>query len=224
MRAMFVAVAALTVATTGSAQIVQFGGPGGGGQRRMMMGGAIGPFTEAPSSYGVTGWRVGQWVRYSIVQNAGQVPITQIRTVSVVGQRGEQYWIETQDEFVGMMQTRGPLRKILIPFGAIRERVGTEVYLMGPDSSVMRQTLVRAGSVGGDADFTFPGGWQRVGEEQVTVQAGTFRAVHWRKGNEHLWTSAEAGPVGVVKYESDAVTIELGSKGTDARSRIPFGG
>jgi hypothetical protein len=221
------AVVAVAVAAAGAVEaqvIVRRGGPDGvAGTMRMSMGSAPGPFLEAPASYGVTGWRVGQWARYSVTQNAGPMPITQIRTVSIVGQRGNQYWVETQDEFTGMMSARGPTRKMLIPFGAMRERVGTEVYTMMLDSSVRRETLVRAGGGDGPNDFTFPQGWQRVGEEQVQVVAGTMRAVRWRRGEESLWTSAEAGPVGLVKYESPALSIELGSRGADARSRIPFG-
>ena len=70
----------------------------------------------------------------------------------------------------------------------------------------------------------FPGSWTRVGDEQVTVAAGQFQATHWRKGNDNLWTSADAGPVGLVKYESDNTIVELTGKGDNARSRIPYGG
>jgi hypothetical protein len=215
------AIAAL-VAAAGAAQAqVVVRGPGG--QRNLA--GTMGPLAGAPASFGVQGWRVGQWARYSITQSAGQMPITQVRTVSIVGQRGGQFWVETQDEFAGMMSARGPLRKMLIPFGALRERVGTEVYSLFPDSSARRETLVRAPSgQNAGSDFPFPAGWQRIGDVRITVTAGTFTAIHWRRGDEQLWTAADAGPLGIVRYESGDVSIELGSLGTDARSRIPFGG
>lgn len=227
MRAAMAVVVTTVIAVSGArAQIiVQRGGPGGGGTTRMSIGGAPGPFLIAPSAYGVSGWRVGQWARYSVTTNAGPMPISQVRTVSIVGQRGEQFWVETQDEMVGMMSSRGPVRKLLVGFGAVRERVGTEVYTLLPDSSVRRETLVRAASGrGGEGDFTFPQGWQRVGEEEVQVTAGSIHAVHWRKGTANLWVSGDVGPVGLVKYESDELSIELGSRGTDARTRVPFGG
>jgi hypothetical protein len=201
--------------------VIQRGGPG----VRMTMGGAApGPLGGSPADFGVRAWRVGEWARYSVITAGGPMPITQIRTVSVVGQQGERFWVETQDEFAGAMSTRGPIRKLLIAFGAIREAVGTEAYTLLSDSSVRRETLVRAGSGDGPAGFAFPRGWERVGEEEVAVPAGSLKAVHWRKGDEHLWTSAEAGPMGVVKYQSADVTIDLGSRGTGAKSRIPFGG
>ena len=222
MRKLFVLALAASFATVAQAQmIVTRGGPGGGG--RMNIGGQQPVFNEAPSEYGVTAWRVGQYARYSIAINMGQMPLNQFRQVSIVGQQGGNFWVETSEEFAGMMNQRGPTQKMLIPFGVIRERVGTEVITMTPDSAVFRRTLLKAGS-GAPEGIDFPSSWTRVGEEQVTVVGGAFRAMHYRKGSENLWISAEAGPVGVVKYESDTVSIELTGKGTDARSRIPYGG
>jgi hypothetical protein len=119
--------------------VIQRGGPG----VRMTMGGAApGPLGGSPADFGVRAWRVGEWARYSVITAGGPMPITQIRTVSVVGQQGERFWVETQDEFAGAMSTRGPIRKLLIAFGAIREAVGTEAYTLLSDSSVRRETLV----------------------------------------------------------------------------------
>jgi len=215
----------LIALTAAQAQmIVTRGGPGGpGGGTRMNIGGNQPVFEEGPADYGVTGWRVGQWVRYSIAINMGQMPITQARQVSIVGQEAGKYWVETQDEFVGAMSSRGPIQKMLIPFGVVRERVGVDVISMGQDSAITRRTLLRAGSAS-PTGINFPASWTRVGEEQVTVAGGAFRAVHYRKGSENLWVSADAGPLGVVKYESDTVMIELAGKGDNARSRIPYGG
>jgi hypothetical protein len=180
---------------------------------------------DSPSDFGVGGWRVGQWARYSITQNVGApMPVGQLRTVSVVGRQGDQYWIETQDEFVGAIQRAALTRKALFPFGPLRARVGGESYVLGPDSSVQRITLVRAGSAQPQRT-PFPQGWSRAGEESVTTAAGSFRAVRWRKGTEELWTSGEAGPIGVVRYRSSEFETELAARGeTGARSRIPFGG
>ncbi len=217
-----------TLAAGAQAQVIVTrggpGGPGGGGERRITMGGTQPVFEESPGEYGVRGWQVGQWVRYSIAVNMGGQPINQYRQVSVVGRQGERFWVETQDEFGGMMGSRGPVSKMLIPFGVVRERVGTDVYTMSPDSAVSRRTLLRQGSGGSGSGINFPAGWQRVGEEQVTVAGGAFRAVKYTRGSEILWVSADAGPLGVVKYESDQLVIELIGKGDNARSRIPYGG
>ena len=228
MRTMFVLGLIATLATTaGSSQvIVERGGPGGGQQmRRMNFGGRQPALEESPADYGVTAWRVGQFARYSVSVNMGGMPMQQYTQVSVVGRQGEQFWVETMDEFAGNVTARVPITKMLIAFGPLRERVGTEIITMSPDSAIYRRTMVRAASGSAAAGgIGFPSGWTRVGEEQVNVAAGAFRAVHWRKGEEHLWTSAEAGPMGLVKYESDNTIVELTGKGDNARSRIPYGG
>ena len=226
MRTMIVLALVTSLATTtGSSQmIIERGGPGGGGQRRMNFGGGQPALEESPADYGVNAWRVGQYARYSISVNMGQMPLQQFRQVSIVGRQGEQFWVETMDEFAGNVTARAPVTKMLIAFGPLRERVGTEIITMSPDSAIYRRTMVRAGSGGPPQGIEFPAGWTRVGEEQVTVAAGAFRAMHWRKGSDNLWTSPEAGPMGLVKYESDNTIIELTGKGDNARSRIPFGG
>jgi hypothetical protein len=190
-------------------------------------GAATGPeamLEEAPAAFGVTGWQVGQWARYAITEDIGApVPMGRFRTFSIVGQRGEQYWVEAALEFGGVASGQGPTRKTLQPFGPLREPVNSESYVLMPDSSVRRETLLRPGSA--RRGPTFPEGWTRIGVEQITVAGGTFRAVHWRRGDQDLWTSADAGPIGLVRLTSPAMQIELAARGaTGARSRIPYGG
>jgi hypothetical protein len=210
------ALAALPAAAEAQAVVRRFGGAGEGGMRWLDV---------APAQYGVAGWQIGEWARYSVSENlGGGMPMVQFRTISVVGRRGEAFWVESADEFGGMASGRGPTRKVLVAFGPVAERVGAEAYVMSPDSSVRRQTLLREG--GGSARrLGFPEGWARAGEETVTTQAGTFRAVHWRRGADELWTSGEAGPLGLVRFRSADAEIELvGHGASGARSQIPFGG
>ena len=197
----------------------------GGGGGRTSIGAGMQWLEVAPPAYGVTAWTAGQWARYSVSENVGApMPMMQFRTISVVGQRGADFWVETADEFGGLASGRGMVRKVLVPFGAIAERAGGEAYLMSPDSSVRRQTLLRAGS-GPVRRAQFPEGWTRAGEESVTVGFEAVRAVHWRKGETELWTAAGAGPLGLVRYRSAELEIELvGSGASGARSQIPFGG
>jgi hypothetical protein len=195
--------------------------------RRSGAGGGAGTawLEVAPSAYGVTGWTTGQWARYSVSENVGApMPLMQFRTISVVGRRGDAFWVETADEFGGMMSGRGMVRKVLVSFGAIAERTGTEAYVMAPDSSVRRQVLLRA--AGGTARRpTFPEGWTRLGEEPVSAGSETVRAVHWRKGGAEIWTAAGAGPLGLVRYRAADLEIELVGRGeSGAQSQIPFGG
>ena len=210
------ALALLSAAADAQVVIRRFGAGGGGG---------MGWLDAAPAQFGVSAWHVGEWARYSVSENlGGGMPMVQFRTVSVVGQRGDGYWVETADEFGGMAAGKGPTRKLLVPFGPIAERVGAEGYVMAPDSSVRRQTLVRdAGRAAGRPRF--PEGWTRAGDESVTTSGGTFHATRWRKSADELWTSAEAGPLGLVRFRSADVEVELvGHAASGARSQIPFGG
>ena len=181
--------------------------------------------SHSPAAFGVQGWRVGQWARYSVSENVGApMPMTRLRTNSIVGRRGADFWVEIQEEFVGMASGRGPVRKLAVPFGPLLQRVGGEALVMNPDSSVRREVLLRSGSSGGPR-ASFPEGWTRVGEEEITTPAGSFRTVHHRRGNEDLWASGGAGPVGLVRFRSSELEIELVARGdTGARSLIPFGG
>lgn len=217
-RAVVVAAALAVSAAPGQAQVVirQFGGRAGGPGAALL--------DAPPSQYGVREWRVGQWARYSVSQNlGGGMPMVQFRTISIVGRRGDAFWVETAEEFGGLASGHGAVRKMLLPFGALVERVGGEAYVMSPDSAVRRESLVRGG--GERARSAFPEGWTRVGEESLTTTAGALRAVHWRKGEDDAWVSAEAGPIGLVRFRSAAAEIELVGRGeSGARSRIPFGG
>lgn len=214
MRALVCALLAAS-ATPGAAQIVFRSGPGGSDPSGLL--------DVAPASYGVSGWTAGEWARYNISQSLGQAgqSLTRFRTLSVVAAAGERFWVEIQEEAVGLMRATQPTRKLLIPFGAVSERAMTEAFTLMPDSSIRHVTVVRPAS----ADPTrpaFPDGWQRTGDETLTTPAGEFRTRHYRRGGEDLWIAAAAGPIGVVRYRGDNVTMELVGWGTSgARSRIP---
>ncbi len=64
---------------------------------------------------------------------------------------------------------------------------------------------------------------QLVGDERVTVRAGTFRTKHYRSAQTgaDFWVSSET-PFGLVKMTNtmDNSTMELVDRGTDARSSI----
>lgn len=179
----------------------------------------------SPAVFGVQEWRVGQWARYSQSQNVGApMPLMQLRTINVVGRRGTDFWIETQEEASGLASGRGPTRKMAVPFGPLQLRVGSESLVMSPDSEVQRVALLRSGRSAG-ARISFPQGWTRVGEEEITTPAGTFSTVHYRRGSDELWAAGGAGPVGLVRFRSADMEIELVARGeTGARSIIPFGG
>ena len=72
------------------------------------------------------------------------------------------------------------------------------------------------------AEFCNNARMTRVGEESITVPAGTFRTIHYRdtaSGND-VWVS-ESIPFGLVKTrQARGGEIVLTSQGTDARSQI----
>jgi hypothetical protein len=72
------------------------------------------------------------------------------------------------------------------------------------------------------AEFCRNASMNRVGEESITVPAGTFRTIHYHdatSGND-VWVS-ESIPFGLVRTKlKNGEEIELTSRGTDARSQI----
>jgi hypothetical protein len=64
---------------------------------------------------------------------------------------------------------------------------------------------------------------ERVGEETVTVPAGTFSCEHWRMkdGSGEVWFSPKVMPWGVVKYVGKDSTMVLTKTLTDAKDKIP---
>ena len=69
--------------------------------------------------------------------------------------------------------------------------------------------------------------WHSVGNETVTVPAGTFSCKHWKKdkaasdtGDSEIWTSDKISPFGVVKEVSPGRTMVLVKLITDAQDHI----
>ena len=60
-----------------------------------------------------------------------------------------------------------------------------------------------------------------VGQESVTVPAGTFKTTHLRSANDStdVWVSRDV-PFGMVKSQSAGVTAELSGMGKDAKKSI----
>ena len=179
----------------------------------------------APSGYGVTGWKTGQWARYNINRALNpQFSIEQFRLVSVVGQDGGKYWVEVQDDMMTPQRQTMPIRKLLLPFGAVDDARMSEELILQRDSSIRRTTIVRPPKAE-EEKKPFPSGWTKVGDEDVTTPAGTFHSTHWKMGSDELWVSSQAGPIGVVKYQGNDTKVELVARSdTGAKSRIPGGG
>lgn len=64
--------------------------------------------------------------------------------------------------------------------------------------------------------------WRLVGNETVTVPAGTFACEHWQRedGKGDAWVSPKVSPMSMVKSVENGRTKELTKLLTDAKSRI----
>lgn len=64
--------------------------------------------------------------------------------------------------------------------------------------------------------------WHSVGNETITVPAGTFSCVHWKKdtGVGDVWFSDKISPMGMVKSVSSGETMVLLKVITDAKDHI----
>ena len=64
--------------------------------------------------------------------------------------------------------------------------------------------------------------WHSVGNESITVPAGTFSCEHWTKdeGKGDVWVSAKVSPMGMVKMVDENETMVLTRLISDAKSHI----
>ena len=196
--------------------IIRRGGPGGGNDPGMLL-------DVAPGAYGVTGWHAGEWARYNSTQALGpQMTMTRFRTFSILENTNDKWWVEIEEESTGAIRLVQPLQKILVPFGSMTERTMSEALILFPDSSIRHTTVLRPPK--GNETAAFPQGWQKGADESITTPAGTFKASKYKKGEQELWVSASASPLGLVRYRNPDTTIELVARGaTGAKSKIPEG-
>ena len=64
--------------------------------------------------------------------------------------------------------------------------------------------------------------WHSVGNESITVPAGTFSCEHWTKdeGRGDVWVSSKVSPMGMVKMVDENETMVLTRLISDAKSHI----
>lgn len=64
--------------------------------------------------------------------------------------------------------------------------------------------------------------WHSVGNETITVPAGTFSCEHWSsdQGKGDVWASTKVGPMGLVKSVENGRTMVLTKIITDAKTKI----
>jgi hypothetical protein len=138
-------------------------------------------------------------------------------------------WLEFAARGFGMGEGRGGLdtvtviSKMLAPgFGAGMEAARTYIMKFG-NLPAMEMPVNNRGTNPGASMLEDCQRSQVVGWEQVTVPAGTFRALHVRDSEGHgdTWVDPDL-PFGVVKGggADDSDSVELVAHGTGARSQI----
>jgi hypothetical protein len=171
---------------------------------------------------------VGSWSEF----RSGGTESSRTMRFAVVGRETHgdtaYLWLEFAARGLGTGETRGALdtitviTKVLAPgFGSAMERARTHIMKFG-SMPAMEMPVGRSG----DASTPMLEDCQKsevVGWEQVTVPAGTFRALHVRDadGGTDTWVDPDL-PFGVVKggAANDSDSIVLLAHGMGATSRI----
>ncbi len=159
------------------------------------------------------GWHpvVGSGGVYHI-EEQGQLAIDW--EVTVVGQEGDGYWIEThitapEEVTTKMLVSPGSKGLSMIVKSGSEPAIELPLNMMGRQRTPT--TDVEAAS-------------QRIGTEQVTTAAGTFTCEHYQSsdstGVTDVWVNTGISPYGVVKVTSPGSTMELTRVVTGAKTRI----
>jgi len=134
--------------------------------------------------------------------------------VTVVGQEGDGYWIETH-----ITAPEEATTKMLVSPGATPQSMivksGVEPAMELPMNMMGRQRTPTT-----DVEATS----QRIGTEQVTTAAGTFTCEHYQSNDDSgvtdVWVNTGISPYGVVKTTTSTSTMELTRVVTNAKTRI----
>jgi hypothetical protein len=209
-------------------------------QAQMRGGGGVG---ATPVGVPLDKVPVGSWAEYTLKR--GDQPARKVRH-ALVGKEGAAFVLETKTEgpngapmithiVVDPDPTKeGGVKKVVMQMGTADPmempagRPGG-----GPEGGGDRG---RGGGFRGGARFIKPDPKKLVGKETVKVAAGTFQTEHYRDegprgGTIDFWIAKDAGPLGVVKVESDRPggpegqgggksTMELAAKGKGAKAEV----
>jgi hypothetical protein len=132
---------------------------------------------------------------------------------SVNGREG--YWLEfTTNQKMGQM-----VMKMLIVPGSDQQAAHL-IMQMGKNPPMdMTQMAQRGNSA--KPNYDVRNGGQDLGEESVTVPAGTFSCEHYRSASGgDTWVSGQVPPFGMVKSVNNGTTLVLTKVVSDARDKI----
>lgn len=187
---------------------------------------------EAPKFFGFFAPTVGAWSEYAVTEADGGKKSTMRN--AVVGKEGDGFWYEIAITEAGarnivkmflkgdpnnpeniqrliMKNGDQPAQEMPREFVVMGRRMATAMFESRSGSSVTSQPNIRI---------------EEVGTRQVTVPAGAFTAVRSRildASGKVLATYdvvQDVLPLGVVRSETDKVTMELTASGKDATSLI----
>ncbi len=174
--------------------------------------------------------KVGQWSSYHYV--GGPADGSTMRMAIVASERqGDStfLWYELTNENPRHAD-RGPtITQILVSglgtadfsIHGMVMKAGTHKAMRYPDMMLQMMAGPIKKGVGGMIEQKCKkGAIQVVGWEAVTVPAGTFRALHFKDGDDEGWVSLELGFPLVRFISKSAGTMELTGHGTDAKSSI----
>lgn len=182
----------------------------------VLMTGAVTAGAQQPPStpgFSAAEWRpqVGQGAVYEVHQGSDPPMDWEI---TVVGIEGDAHWIEmTLQTADGQMV----VKSLMSPKTGVKRsimKLGNEPAMEFPMLAAMTQSVPE--------DVRSTG--QRIGQESVTVPAGTFSCEHYRataRGETvDAWLSTSVSPYGVVKSTSPKATMLLKRVISGARTKI----
>jgi hypothetical protein len=96
------------------------------------------------------------------------------------------------------------------------------VMIMPGSTQPMEMDMDAAGKSGRDAMKKNLEKWHTVGNETISVPAGSFACEHWVKdqGKGDVWVSTKIGPLGIVKSVDESETMVLTKMVTNATTHI----
>jgi hypothetical protein len=168
----------------------------------------------------------GRWAEYRM-SNKDKPPMTMRYSVVGTDQRdgAELKWIELKME--GKEPDKNSVYQMLVPGGGPRElsQVQELIFKSGSKPAMkmngMMMKMMRAQLEKNSFLSNICEGVSLVGEESVTVPAGTFKATHFHnaKYDNDSWVSA-AVPFAMVKSTGKQGDIQLAATGDGAKSSI----
>ena len=173
--------------------------------------------------------QVGQWASYNANDgsNRGSMRMAVVGTEKVAG--SSYYWFEVAYNDPSKNDKGKTIVQLLVPGLDYQPGSVRGMIVKSGSEPAMRMSDAMLRMTAGQLDENFATEFARrckamdvVGWEQVTVPAGSFRALHIRDTADH--TDAWFMPdlfFGLVRAkEKDGSTMELTGRGTDARSSI----